>query len=265
MAEEQSLGGNLNDAVRVGGTVRRRAGPWTPAVHALLRFLEREGFDAPRVIGMDERGREILEYIDGEAYAGNPVPLPDAVFRDDHMAGAARLLRRYHDLVVRFDAPANARWRLVGPAPHEIVCHNDWSPWNALFREGQFELTLDWDLAGPGPRLWDVANAAYSWVPLISGATAVPDIGERARRLRLFCAEYGLSDRSGLIAAMRARLIYVGKFIDEQARLGDPGMMKLVGWDTPHKMFVDDVGYLDEHKVFLQRALAESDDDSMAR
>lgn len=102
-------------------------------------------------------------------------------------------------------------------------------------------------------------------MPLISSATAVPDIGERARRLRLLCAEYGLSDRSGLIAAMRARLIYVGTFIDEQARLGDPGMMKLVGWDTPRKMLVDDVGYLDEHKVFLQRALAESDDDSMAR
>jgi len=42
MAEERSLGGNLNDAVRLGDTVRRRAGPWTPAVHELLRFLERE-------------------------------------------------------------------------------------------------------------------------------------------------------------------------------------------------------------------------------
>ena len=29
--------------------------------------------------------------------------------------------------------------------------------------------------------------------------------------------------------------IYVGKFIDEQARIGDPGMMKLVGWDTPRR------------------------------
>ncbi len=67
MAEERSLGGNLNDAVRVGETVRRRAGPWTRAVHALLRFLEEEGFDAPRVLGMDEQGREILEYIEGEA------------------------------------------------------------------------------------------------------------------------------------------------------------------------------------------------------
>jgi len=256
MTGEQSLGGNLNDAVHVGGTVRRRAGPWTPAVHALLRFLDQAGFEAPRVVGMDDRGREVLEYIDGEAYAGDPVPLPDAVFRDDHMAGAASLLRRYHDVVARFVAPADARWRLVGPEPHELICHNDWSPWNALFREGRLAVMLDWDLAGPGPRLWDIANAAYAWAPLISSARAVPGIDERARRLRLFCDAYGLSDRSGLIAALRARLMYVGSFIDEQARLGDPGMMKLVGWDTPRKLFVDDVGYLDKHRALLERALA---------
>jgi len=65
--EEIPLGGNLNEAVRIGNTVRRRAGPWTPAVHALLRFLEHEGFPAPRVLGIDERHREILTYIEGEA------------------------------------------------------------------------------------------------------------------------------------------------------------------------------------------------------
>lgn len=255
MSEEQSLGGNLNDAVRVGDTVRRRAGPWTPAVHALLRFLEREGFDAPRVIGMDDSGREILEYMEGEAYAGNPVPLPDHVFRKEHLVEAARLLRRYHDVVRRFDPPAGATWRLVGPGPHEIICHNDWSPWNALFRDGRMAATLDWDLAGPGRLLWDVGNAAYSWTPLISGATAIPEIRDRARRLRLFCAEYGLEDRTALLAAMRERLIYVGDFINEQARLGDPGMMRLVTWDVPRRMFINDVEYLDHYRTLLERAL----------
>jgi hypothetical protein len=253
---EESLGGNLNDAVRVGDTVRRRAGPWTPAVHALLRFLEREGFEAPRVLGTDEQGREILRYIEGEAHAGNPVPLPDSVFREEHMLAAARLLRRYHDIVRRFAPPAEAVWRLVSPEPHEIICHNDWSPWNGLFRDGRLVVILDWDLAGPGPLLWDVANAAYCWVPLIAGASAIGDLDERTRRLRRFCEVYGLEDRSGLIAALRARLIYVGKFIEVQARLGDPGMIRLVGWDTPRKMFVDDIGYLEEHHDAFARALA---------
>lgn len=38
-AEIPLRGGNMNSGVvRVGDTVRRRAGPWTPAVCALLQF-----------------------------------------------------------------------------------------------------------------------------------------------------------------------------------------------------------------------------------
>ena len=255
MREEEPLGGNLNAAMRVGDTVRRRAGPWTPAVHALLRYLETAGFEAPRVQGMDEQGREVLGFIEGVAHPGNPEPLPEWVFAEEHLLGAARFLRRYHDLVARFQPPPDALWRLVSPQPHEIICHNDWSPWNALYRDGQLAVMLDWDLAGPGPRIWDIANAAYCWVPLISTAISMPDLDERPRRLRLFCDAYGLRDRRGLVAAMRARLIHVGQFIDEQARLGDLGMQKLVGWDTPRRMFEDDVGFLDRHSEALGRAL----------
>ena len=61
------IGGNTSTVVRVGDTVRRNAGPWTPAVHALLRHLERVGFTgSPRALGMDERGREVLSYLEGE-------------------------------------------------------------------------------------------------------------------------------------------------------------------------------------------------------
>src|SRR5438034_281100 len=63
------------------------------------------------------------------------------------------------------------------------------------------------------------------------------------------------SDRRELLAAMRARLIYVGEFIAEQARLGDPGMKRLVEWDTPRSMFEDDIGYLEDHRETLEGAL----------
>jgi Ser/Thr protein kinase RdoA (MazF antagonist) len=255
VAEDQSLGGRLNDARRIGDTVRRRAGPWTPAVHALLRFLEGEGFEAPRVIGMDEKGREVLQFIEGEVHAGYPVPLPDAVFREDYMVAAARHLRRYHDIVARFAPPPEAKWRLVSPEPHEIICHNDWSPWNALFRDGRYLLTLDWDLAGPGQRLWDVANGACSWVPLFAGASAFRDIDERARRLRIFCDSYDLADRTGLIDAIHARTIFIARFMEEQASLGDPGFMTLVESGTPRRMLRDDTAYLNEHRPKLERAL----------
>jgi hypothetical protein len=247
------IGGNVNDATRVGDTVRRRAGPWTPAVHALLRFLENAGFEAPRARGMDEKGREILEYIEGDTHPGWPDPAPDWVMDDDHLAAGARLLRRYHDLVTGFEPPAGARWRFVAPTAHEIICHNDWAPWNALFRDRRLAVMLDWDMAGPGTRVWDIANSACSWVRLFSGPTEVA-IEEQARRLRLFCDAYGMSDRSALLDVLKERTLFVGEFIAEQARLGDKGFMKLADWDVPARM-KRDVAYQDQHRALLESAL----------
>ena len=76
MDEQPLPGGNAGGAVLAGGTVRRPAGPWTPAVHALLRHLEARGFaGAPRVLGLDEQGREILTYLPGET-VGTARPWP---------------------------------------------------------------------------------------------------------------------------------------------------------------------------------------------
>jgi len=251
--DEVSLGGNLNAAVRVGDTVRRRAGPWTPAVHALLRYLEDAGFEAPRVLGMDEQGREILGYIPGETYAGGTVAVPDRVLDEEHLVSAASLLRRYHDTVTAFSPPHDAHWRLRSPTEHELICHNDWSPWNALFRDDGLAVMVDWDLAGPGSRLWDLANAAHCWGPLFAGSKLF-DLAEQARRLRLFCDAYGLASRSGVLSTMRLRIDHVARFIVAEARAGDPGFAQLVRWNTPTLMD-NDIAYLDEHRATFERAL----------
>ena len=63
----EQVGGGLTPVVRVGETIRRAAGPWTPAVHALLDHLAAVGFDgAPRVHGYDDDGREVIEFVEGE-------------------------------------------------------------------------------------------------------------------------------------------------------------------------------------------------------
>jgi hypothetical protein len=70
-------GGDLNVVVQIGDTVRRPVGPWSFAVHALLRHFEAVGFDgAPRFLGIDDEGREILSYVEGDA-AFAPVPPGD--------------------------------------------------------------------------------------------------------------------------------------------------------------------------------------------
>ena len=72
---EEPLPGTFTTLAKVGNTVRRSIGPWTPAVHALLRHLERVGFNgAPRVLDIDAQGREVLTYMPGNVPRGARAP-----------------------------------------------------------------------------------------------------------------------------------------------------------------------------------------------
>ena len=98
--------GNVTEIMRGGETVRRATSPQSPAAHGLLRHLEACGFDgAPRFLGLDDRGREVLTFVDGEV---NCYPLPYHIWSDETLVGAARLLRRFHDATLGYGAPEGA-------------------------------------------------------------------------------------------------------------------------------------------------------------
>ena len=107
MAESPLPGGGRTEVSRDGDIVYRGTGPWAPAVHALLRHLESVGFEgAPRVVGsgFDEKGREVLGYIDGDVV--HPRPWGASAF-----AELGRLLRRLHEATSTFTLPDDAVWR----------------------------------------------------------------------------------------------------------------------------------------------------------
>jgi hypothetical protein len=196
---------NVGLVVRVGDTVRRPQTSASPAAHALLRHLEDVGFDgSPRYLGQDEQGREILSFIDGDVATA---PYPPWALTDEALVSVVRLLRRYHQAVRSFD-PGGLQWLTAVPAAYrgQLVSHNDPNLDNVVFRDGRAVALIDFDLAGPGSVLWDVALAARLWVPLRDPAD-VPD-GRRLRaaeRLRLVADAYGLADddRARLAAAAR--------------------------------------------------------------
>jgi hypothetical protein len=235
--ETPLVGGNLSAVVRVGDTVRRPLRPWSVAVHGLLRYLEARGFDgAPRFLGVDDRGREILTFIAGEVGA---YPLPAYMWSDESLVGMARLLRRLHDATLGYVAPAGMTWQFAYPDParHEVICHNDVAPYNTIFVDGRPRAFIDFDTAGPGPRVWDVAYAAYTFVPLASfvpGADGrvIPyepsqHAGERARRLRLLDAAYGLPT-GDLLPTVERRLEAVCDLLITRAEAGDEAYRRLV-------------------------------------
>lgn len=127
--EHALAGGNTGGAVRIGDTVRRAAGPWTPAVHALLRHPQATGFaGATRALGCDDQGREILSFLPGNA-AGDHRLWPSWVHSDEALVQVARWLRDYHRVVADFQPPPDAVWREGAPwRPGLIVGHNDAAP-----------------------------------------------------------------------------------------------------------------------------------------
>src|SRR5260370_14089521 len=96
-AEEPEIpltGGHTPGVVRVGDTVRRPLNASSERIHRLLVHFENCGFDgAPRFLGIDARGREILSFIDGFAPPHNGFRLSEEGVR-----AGARLVRRVHDL-----------------------------------------------------------------------------------------------------------------------------------------------------------------------
>lgn len=199
--------GQPTQVVRHGDTVIRPAGPWTPAVHALLRHLERAGFaGSPRVVagGYDDQGREVLTYIEG-TFAHPHAWSDDAVWQ------AGRLLRDLHEATAGFQPPPDAVWHpwpFRSDAPGAVISHCDAGPWNIVARGGLPVAFIDWTVAGPTGRLDEVAAAGWWNAQLhdddVAERHALPAAAARAAQLRYFLDGYRLpaAERDGLVTRM---------------------------------------------------------------
>jgi hypothetical protein len=225
MTEQALLGGMDADrgVVRVGNTVRRPG--MRAAVRELLLHLERVGFSgAPRYLGTDEKDRHVVSWVEGDV----PLPpYPDWAMSDSALFSFGRLVREYHDAVASFSAVVSdwsAEWADPGGGP--VVCHNDLFPENVVFGDGVVIALIDFDMAGPGRPLWDLAIAAEEWVPLHApGARlSTADGLDAVRRIGLLAQAYGLDpDRAEqLLDIVVEEKAHSTANVLAQAEAGDP-------------------------------------------
>jgi hypothetical protein len=201
--------GQPTATIRHGDRVLRPAGPWTPAVHALLRHLERVGFRAaPRVVGdgHDDQGREILSWIPGRI--AHPRP-----YTEEQIWQVGQLLGALHQATKGFQAPPEAVWQpwtLHRRAPDTVISHCNVGPWHVILDEDERRPVglIDWSLAGPTDPLDEVAVSGWWNAQLhdddIAERVGLPDAAGRARQLRAFLDGYRLpaADRKGLVDRM---------------------------------------------------------------
>lgn len=260
------LGGDVTEGiVRVGDTVRRPMGRNSAFVHALLQHLEAVGFDgAPRYLGVDAAGREVLSFISGDV-AGRPHPA--WIADEGRLASIGRLLRRYDDATAGFTAPAEAAFEPPAypadfpPAPElneEVVGHLDVTPENVVFRDGAAHALIDFDLARPAARVDELYNAMLWWAPLNEPRDVDPGLRDldAPRRCRILADAYGMSepDRLRLVGVAVARTRRSWHVMKHHAEVDGGGWRRM--WDEG----VGDViarraTWLERHGPALEAAL----------
>ncbi|MCX6498536.1 MAG: phosphotransferase [Arthrobacter sp.] len=200
--EHMPAGDVTEGVVRVGQTIRRPHQPQSLAVAGYLDWLEDAGFEgAPRYLGRDAGGRDVLSFVPGRCAGA----LPETwVQSEDLLASVARLVRRLHGASAGYvpqDHPFPPRTvptstiptTTVHQDPADLICHLDVTPQNVVVRDGLAAGLVDFDLAGPSTALRDACNTAMHWVPLRDPADAWPGWEELDpfRRLRIFADAYG--------------------------------------------------------------------------
>jgi 8-oxo-dGTP diphosphatase len=222
---EELPGGNVGGAVRIGDTVRRPTGPWTPAVHALLDHLHAAGLRAvPRVHGVDARGREVLDYLPGEV-----VDVDTELVSDARLADLGRWTRELHEAQRGFDHPGP--WRFPSSERHPLVVHNDLAPYNVAFQGDRVSGVFDWDVAAPGLVLFELAQIAWTGVPLFR---PVPE-DVAARRLRVLATAYDGPAAAEILAAVPARVQSVIDGLRAAMASGDRTLDRLAAEGEPER------------------------------
>lgn len=251
--EKRLTGGNVSNVYRVGDTVRRELRQDSHKIHKLLKHLESKGFSyAPKFLGIDEKGREILTFIEGEA--GHD-PLRDYMWSDEALKEIAKMLRLYHDAVSDFSLTDD--WTPLDNTPDnfEVICHNDFARYNIIFNEKSPVGIIDFDVAGPGPRIWDIAYTLYTCIPLnrfylSEEGKEIHYAKEHAPRIRervhLFFESYGVSKDEDYLEMVLRRLEGLCMTIKRKAGEGDIAFQKMIK-EGHLEHYQNDIKFIREH------------------
>nr|WP_225991541.1 phosphotransferase [Actinomadura montaniterrae] len=235
--EEPLVGeGVTANITRVADTVRRPVRPFTSTIQAYLSHLHRAGFtDAPPTTGDRRTGaRGAVVRAGGCATRAAP---PEAV-GEDVLAALARLIRRLHDAAQGWTPPDDAVWATLPGTQNiplvdtdaELVGHRDFCPGNVIFRDGLPAALIDFDLARPTTRVYDIANALYWWAPLLHPQDRIPALAQAdiPHRAAIFADAYGMTvqQRRDLVPLAR-RMIHRFHLTSRAAAEADPVFRRL--------------------------------------
>lgn len=251
--------GNISEVYRDGNIVYRDLKPQSKTIFRLLLHLEKKGIPfTPRFLGLNNENQEVLTFVEGETIEDYPI-------RDDIQSKiitnqmAAKMLREYHDATLDFKNRPDDIWFLnyEGELYKEVICHNDFAPYNVTFKDNKPIGLIDFDTACPAPRIWDVAYAVYRFVPL-SMEVYDPntkkyreynrelDSSERKLLLNTFLEVYGIGDVLEVLRNVLIRLQALVILFDEECRKGNTAFTKMKE-EGHQQLYINEIVFIKEN------------------
>lgn len=258
--EETLRGGNMTSVLKKHGNIHRERHPWSPSTQRLLLHLEAAGFhQAPKYLGIDVNGREILTFMEGECKHLYPFTNDTQILRQI-ITDLAELIRKFHDASASFTTSGRDIWMLSyqGNLPREVICHNDIAPYNVTFINGRPIHLIDFDTCCPAPRIWDIVYALYRFVPfsktiydpekaIFREYTTSKDADWRREIIPLFFHAYQMSCPENLFEIMAERLRALADYIRSEAQKKNPVFEKMVQ-EKHLDLYLSDIAFIEKNQ-----------------
>ena len=209
---------NVGSVVRIGDEVARPAHPQSPFVAHFLDYLRDQGCElGPVPIGFDDRGRQRLGFIAGQAPTS---PYPAWAFDEGLLVDVAQRQRDLQVAAQGYVPLEAATWAVSGGnyfpdgSAGTAYCHNDLCLSNVIVDMDQRRVTgfVDFDYVAPVDRRFDIAVLARHWVPFGDENSAEPVELDRVRRFQTICDVHDLDHDD------RALVVQLGIAFLERAR-----------------------------------------------
>ena len=98
-------------------------------------------------MGIDENGRDSFSFVDGFVPDEIGFTTPEQLYK------FMKIVRKLHDISLRFTN-----------SPHQVLCHNDLSPCNTVFKNDTPVAVIDWDSVSIGERWQDLTYILWQWI-----------------------------------------------------------------------------------------------------
>jgi hypothetical protein len=177
-----SSGESNRNVVKVGDTVRKEPAENCEFVRKVMTELTNNNFNySPKYLGVDDKGREIMTYVEGEQMNHTEISL-------DLMKQTFGALRQFHDIFSKSE--------LKGA--EETLIHTDFAPWNLIVKDNKLVGVLDFDDVKPGRRISDVAYVCWTFLDIGSTDSNFTE-EEVYRYLQDLIKAYGYIDTSDFV------------------------------------------------------------------